>query len=61
MTEPTPTPLREIRKAAGLSIRDLERLTGINRGRLSVVERGVPPTTEELDRILAVIGPKKAA
>ena len=45
------TPLRRWRLAAGLSIRDLSRLTGINRGRLSIIERGVPPTVAEMDSI----------
>jgi len=48
----TPSAVRSLREAAGLSIRDLERLTGINRGRLSVIERGVPPTADEARLIL---------
>jgi transcriptional regulator with XRE-family HTH domain len=38
-----------MRQSKGVSIRELERLTGINRGRLSMIERGIPPTPEELD------------
>ena len=46
------TPLRQIRLAAGLSLREVERRTGINRGRLSVIERGVTPTDDESQKIL---------
>jgi transcriptional regulator with XRE-family HTH domain len=45
------SPLRQVRLAAGLTIRELERRTGINRGRLSIIERGVPPTEDEARRI----------
>lgn len=41
------TPLRQVRIAAGLTLRELERRTGINRGRLSIIERGVTPTSAE--------------
>ena len=47
----TDSPLRMLRKQAGLSIRDMERLTRINKGRLSIIERGVPPTEDEMRRI----------
>jgi hypothetical protein len=33
----------------------MERLTGINRGRLSIIERGVTPTDEEAGRMLAAL------
>lgn len=46
------SPMRKLREASGLSIRQLEELSGINRGRLSVIERGVPPTDDEAERIL---------
>ena len=49
------TPLRQIREAAGLSLRDLETRTGINRGRLSIIERGVTPTDDESRLILAAL------
>jgi transcriptional regulator with XRE-family HTH domain len=49
------TPLRQIRLAAGRSLREVEILTGINRGRLSIIERGVPPTEEEARKILAAL------
>jgi transcriptional regulator with XRE-family HTH domain len=55
MAPPTPSPLGNLRRAAGISIRELERLTGINRGRLSIIERGVPPTEDEARRILAAL------
>jgi transcriptional regulator with XRE-family HTH domain len=45
------TPLRAWRKSTGLSIRDLEQRTGINRGRLSMWERGVPVPDEDMARI----------
>jgi transcriptional regulator with XRE-family HTH domain len=47
--------MRSLRLAAGLSIRELERRTGINRGRLSIIERGVVPTDEEARLILAAL------
>jgi len=55
MKEPHRTPLRQIRIAAGLSIRDVEVLTGINRGRLSIIERGDPPTEDEARKFLAAL------
>ena len=54
------TPLRQLRLAAGLTIRELERMTGINRGRLSVIERGVTPTDKEAARILAALRQESA-
>jgi transcriptional regulator with XRE-family HTH domain len=45
------TPLRSMRIASGLTIRQLERATGINRGRLSILERGVPPKPDEIGKI----------
>ena len=51
----TPTPLRAMRLARGFTIRRMEELTGINRGRLSVLERGVQPSPEELTAIMAVL------
>ena len=49
------TPLRQVRLAAGLTIRELERRTGINRGRLSIIERGVPPTEDEARLIMEAL------
>ena len=51
--------IRELRADARLSIRDLAGRTGINRGRLSIIERGVIPSAEELRRILDAIGTAK--
>jgi transcriptional regulator with XRE-family HTH domain len=54
MTTNTPlSGMRSLRLAAGLSIRELERRTGINRCRLSIIERGVVPT--EAAAILAAL------
>jgi transcriptional regulator with XRE-family HTH domain len=55
MAEPTQTTLRRMREAAGLSIRDLSERTGINRGRLSIIERGVVASPEEVTLILAAL------
>lgn len=55
MGEAPSTPLRQIRLAAGLSLRELERRSGINRGRLSIIERGVAPTPDESAAILAAL------
>lgn len=52
MTDATQTTIRRMREAAGLSLRDLERLTGINRGRLSIIERGVVASDLETVSIL---------
>lgn len=51
--------MRSLRLAAGLSIRELERITGINRGRLSIIERGVVPTDGEAAAILAALRGQK--
>lgn len=47
MAEAPKSSLRQVRVAAGMTIRELERRTGINRGRLSIIERGVSPTDNE--------------
>lgn len=60
MAEGTQTTLRKLRTAAGLSIRDLSEMTGINRGRLSIIERGVIATTEETALILDALTKGKA-
>ena len=49
------TPIRQIRLAAGLTLREVARRTGINPGRLSIIERGVSPTDDEAARILAAL------
>jgi len=48
-------PIRQLRLAAGLTIRELEARSGINRGRLSIIERGVPPTDDEAKKIVAAL------
>jgi transcriptional regulator with XRE-family HTH domain len=55
MSNAPQTPIRKLRVAAGLTIRELERRTGINRGRLSIIERGVTPTDDEARAILAAL------
>ena len=45
-----------MRESTGLSLREISRRTGINPGRLSIIERGVPPLDAEatlLRRVLA--------
>lgn len=60
MADAPQTPLRQIRLAAGLSLREVERRTGINRGRLSIIERGVSPSADESMRILAALQTRQA-
>lgn len=55
MAQQTEYPLRQMRHAAGLTIRQLEEATGINRGRLSIIERGVVPTEDEAATILRAL------
>ena len=50
--------LRRLREDQGVSIRELERRTGINRGRLSMIERGIEPTAEELRVVVEALRPK---
>jgi transcriptional regulator with XRE-family HTH domain len=59
MTNEYATGMRQLRRAAGISIRELEARTGLNRGRLSIIERGVPPTSEEAAKILAALQERK--
>lgn len=49
------TPLRQLRLAAGLTLSEVARRSQINKGRLSIIERGVPPTDAEAIRILAAL------
>ena len=46
---------RQLRQQKGLSLRELEKRTGINRGRLSVIERGLPASPDEAMRMVAVL------
>lgn len=55
MSNAPQTPIRQLRIAAGLSLRELEKRTGINRGRLSIIERGVTPSNDEAAAILAAL------
>jgi transcriptional regulator with XRE-family HTH domain len=36
-------------------LREVARRSGVNPGRLSIIERGVPPTIDEASRILAAL------
>jgi transcriptional regulator with XRE-family HTH domain len=51
----TQTPWRTLRETTGLSLSEISRRTGINKGRLSIIERGVPPSEDEARRIRAAI------
>jgi transcriptional regulator with XRE-family HTH domain len=53
--------LRHLRLDAQLSIRELELASGVNRGRLSSIERGTPATTDELHAILDAIYAKRSS
>lgn len=55
MGEAPQTPIRQIRLASGLSLSEVARRAGINKGRLSIIERGVPPSDDEARRILAAL------
>lgn len=50
------TPWRALREATGLSQREIARRTGINSGRLSIIERGVPPHEWEAKALRQVLG-----
>lgn len=54
-TEEPLTPTRAARQARGMSLRELERVTGIARGHLSTVERGGAPSREVARTIAAVL------
>ena len=58
MEKHTDTPLRLWRRSRGISIRDLETKTGINRGRLSFYERGIPVPDDDMAKITAALGGK---
>ncbi len=47
--------LRQRRVEKGLSLDDMARLTGINKGRLSYIERGIAPRWHELTAIMKVL------
>src|SRR5206468_1419711 len=49
--------LRQLRDRAGLSLRDLEELSGVDRGNISRLERGTPfPSPKHLTKIAAGLG-----
>ena len=48
------TPLSQLRRARGISLRDLARLTKINHSRLWNLEH--PPREQELERLAKVFG-----
>lgn len=51
------SPLRAARLSKGLSLRDMETLTGIDRGHLSKIERGaVNPSVARLKQLARVLG-----
>lgn len=53
---PGPTEWGRLRASAGVSLRELERRTGINRGLLSMLDRGrYLPTPAETRKILAAL------
>lgn len=47
--------LRHLRLDAQLSLRQLAELTGVNKGRLSIIERGATPTAAEIHAMLDAI------
>ena len=55
MTQPQLPPWKALREASGLTQREIARRTGINSGRLSVIERGLIPTEAEATRLRAVL------
>ena len=54
-TTPTVTAWRSWRETLGLSLREVARRAEINPGRLSIIERGVPATAAEADKLRAVL------
>ena len=61
MSSAPSTPLRQLRLAAGLTLREVSRRSGINPGRLSIIERGVTPSDDEAAAILAALQREPAA
>jgi len=53
--DPEIYPLRAMREFVGMSLGQLEQITGINRGRLSILERGVTPLRSEILKIFSAI------
>ena len=44
-----------MRETAGISLSNVATAAGINKGRLSIIERGVSPTEDEARKILAAL------
>lgn len=55
MTQNLLPPWKALREATGLSQREIARRTGINSGRLSVIERGLVPTPAEQEKLRNVL------
>lgn len=55
MTQPQTPPWKALREATGLSQREIARRTGINSGRLSVIERGLVPSESEAAKLREVL------
>lgn len=55
MAQQTPPPWKALREATGLSMREISRRTGINSGRLSVIERGLIPSDDEAAKLRRVL------
>lgn len=55
MAQTQQPPWKALREATGLSQREIARRTGINSGRLSVIERGLIPTEEEAATLRRVL------
>lgn len=49
------TPIKAMRESAGISQRELGRRAGISSGRMSIIERGVPATADEAERINRIL------
>ena len=55
MAQTQPPPWKALREASGLSQREIARRSGINSGRLSVIERGLIPTEDEAAKLRRVL------
>ena len=53
-----PLPYRSMRLALGLTLTAVALAVDINKGRLSIIERGVRPTDSERTRLNAYLGEK---
>ena len=48
--------IRELRLKKGLTQRALEKITGIHQPKISYIERGFPPSTEEKEALKKAFG-----